>query len=91
MVLQIVVTPDCFGCEEASRLAALMRREFLELEVELHILSGADRIPPGVVATPTYLLNGRPLFLGNPRPAVLISEVARLLRCASRHRREDLS
>ncbi len=28
MVLQIVVTPECFGCDEASRLAALMRREF---------------------------------------------------------------
>ncbi len=27
MMLQIVVTPECFGCGEASRLAALMRRD----------------------------------------------------------------
>jgi len=80
MVLQIVVTPDCFGCDEASRLSVLMRREFPALEVELHVLTGAEPVPPGVVATPTYLLDGQPIFLGNPRPAALVAEVASRLR-----------
>ena len=80
MVLEIVVTEDCFGCDEASRLAALIRREFPDLKVELHILTGAEPVPPGVVATPTYLLDGRPIYLGNPRPAALVSEVANRLR-----------
>jgi hypothetical protein len=35
---------------------------------------------PGVVATPTYLLDGQPVFLGNPRPAALVTEVASRLR-----------
>jgi hypothetical protein len=83
MVLQIVVTPDCFGCDEASRLATLMRREFPALEVELHILTGAEPVPPGVVATPTYLLDGQPIFLGNPRPAALVAEVASHVRTAT--------
>jgi hypothetical protein len=80
MVLQIVVTADCFGCDEASRLAALMRQEFPDLEVELHILTGAEPVPPGVVATPTYLLDGRTICLGNPRPAALVREVASRLQ-----------
>lgn len=80
VVLQIFVTPDCFGCEEASRLAALMRREFPDLEVELHILTRAEAVPPGVVATPTYLLDGRRICLGNPRPAELAGEVASRLK-----------
>lgn len=79
MVLEIVVTPDCFGCEEASRLAALLRREFPALEVELHILGPGVSVPPGVVATPTYLLDGQLIFLGNPRQAALVTEVGRRL------------
>ena len=79
MVLEIVITPDCFGCEEASRLAALLRREFPGLEVELHILGPGDAVPQGVVAVPIYLLDGYPIFLGNPRPAALTAEVARRL------------
>jgi len=83
MVLQIVVTPECFGCDEASRLAALMRREFPGLEVELHIVTRTAQVPPGVVATPTYLLDGQPIFLGNPRPAALLSKVASCLRATN--------
>ncbi len=79
MVLQIVVTPDCFGCDEASRLAALLRRTFPDLEVELHILAGRELMPPGVVATPAYLLDGRPIGLGTPRQDALIAEVANRL------------
>src|SRR5262249_16400572 len=71
MVLEIVVTPDCFGCEEASRLAALLRREFPALGGGLHILGPGGSGPPGGGATPPYLLDGQPPFLGNPRPAAL--------------------
>jgi hypothetical protein len=79
MVLAIVVTPECFGCEEASRLAVLARQEFPDLEVELHILGRGGQAPPGVVATPTYLLDGQLVFLGNPRPATLVAELERRL------------
>jgi hypothetical protein len=80
MLLQIVVTPECLGCAEASRLVALMRREFPGLEVELHILAGTGQVPAGAVATPVYLLDGQPICLGNPRPAALVAEVARRRR-----------
>jgi hypothetical protein len=57
-----------------------MRKEFWDLKVELNILTGAEPVPPDVVATPTYLLDGRPIHLGNPRPVALVSEVANRLQ-----------
>jgi hypothetical protein len=76
MVLQIVISPDCHGCEEASTIAQEMRRRFPGLEVELVILGGAAGLPKNVVATPTYLLDGAPVSLGTPRRETLAKMVA---------------
>ncbi len=76
MVLQIVISPDCHGCEEASAIAEEMRRRFPGLEVELVILGSAAGLPKNVVATPTYILDGVPVSLGTPRAEALARMVA---------------
>jgi hypothetical protein len=76
-VLQVVVTADCIGCAEAAWLVALVRRELPQVGVELHILAGAGPTVPGIAATPAYLLDGRPIFLGNPHPEALLAVLRR--------------
>src|SRR5262249_49085891 len=68
----------------ASRLAALLRREFPNLEVELHILGPGVSVPAGGVAPPTYLLDGPPIFPGNPRQTAPGTEVRRPLQSRRR-------
>ncbi|MBI3978368.1 MAG: hypothetical protein HY331_09300 [Chloroflexi bacterium] len=77
--LQIVIAPDCHGCEEARALAAEMQAHFPHLRVELFEMDGSRLVPPGVVATPTYLLDGKVVSLGNPRREDLMREIERSL------------
>lgn len=67
-ILQVFVASDCYGCEEAIRLAGLIAQRFAALTVEIIDLDekGAVR-PDGIFATPTYVLNGQVIALGNPR------------------------
>jgi hypothetical protein len=76
MLLQIVISPDCHGCDEASMIASDMRRRIPGLEVELVILGAAAGLPKNVVATPTYLIDGVPVSLGTPRRETLAKMLA---------------
>ena len=71
-VLEIVITPHCFGCARARTLAATIASHYPALDVHVVDLSepGAQA-PPGLVAVPSYVLNGRILFIGNPTQAAL--------------------
>lgn len=76
-LLEIFVTPDCFGCEMAQRLAESVRARALpHVAIRLVDLSvpGVER-PPAVFAVPTYLLDGRVLSLGNPEEEWLIDKL----------------
>ena len=77
MRLQIVVAPGCAGCEEATRIAREIGSGWPGLEVELVELGRGTAPPPRVVATPTYLLDGDPIFLGNPSPSALWEALGR--------------
>ena len=77
MRLQIVVSPDCLGCDEAARIADEIGTRIPGLEVELVELGRGAEPPPKVVATPTYLLDGDPIFLGNPRRSALLEALNR--------------
>jgi hypothetical protein len=57
MLLQIVISSDLRGCEEASVVAAEMRRLHPDLSVELVVL-GPEVSPEERRATPRYLLDG---------------------------------
>lgn len=66
MRLEIVVAPDCLGCEQARAIAAEVRARFPGVDVDL-IEVGRERPVPAIVfATPTYLLDGVVVSLGNP-------------------------
>lgn len=75
--LQIVVAQDCYACEESRTLALEMREMFPTLAVDLVELDGSRPVPDGVVATPTYLLDGTVIALGNPRREMLVDEIIR--------------
>jgi hypothetical protein len=72
-----VVAPDCRGCEEARVVASEIRRRFPDLRVNLIELDGRQPPPERVVATPTYLLDGTVVSLGNPRLAELVLAIER--------------
>ena len=69
-MLEIYVREGCWSCAESKRTVADVQQEFPALPMKLHDIDQIE--PPDVVfATPTYLLNGRVLFLGNPTRAEL--------------------
>lgn len=63
--LEIYVTDNCWACEESHRIARRVREEYADVEVKLVDLDSEDK-PTQVFAVPTYVLNGRVIFLGNP-------------------------
>ncbi len=77
-LLQIVVSRDCATCEESRAVALEMHEMFPLLEVELVDLDAGHPVPDGVVATPTCLLDGAVVSLGNPRPEDLIRKITEL-------------
>ena len=75
--LEIVVAPDCLACEQAHVIAREVQARHPALHVDVIELDGQRLVPTGVVATPTYLLDGAVIALGNPRRDVLLQEIAR--------------
>lgn len=63
--LHVYIAEDCWSCKEARRLVTEMQRLYPNMEIELRDVNDSRR-PDYVFATPTYILNGRTLFLGNP-------------------------
>ncbi len=57
-------------------VAMAMREIFPLLRVDLIDLDAGHPLPDGVVATPTYLLDGKVISLGNPRSEDLIKTIA---------------
>lgn len=56
-------------------VALEMCERFPLLQVDIIDLDSGQPIPDGVVATPTYLLDGKVISLGNPRREDLIAKV----------------
>lgn len=75
MHLEIVVEPDCRECEEARNLAREIAAIFPDLRIELIDVDGERPIPSQVIATPTYLLGGKVISLGNPRRDDLVATI----------------
>ncbi len=70
--LEIVVSLSCVGCEEARLIAEEMRARFPSLDVDVIEIGKERPPPPKVFATPTYLLDGAVISLGNPKRDTLI-------------------
>ncbi len=63
--LHIYISETCWACQEARSIVADMRPQFPQVNIELRDLED-DRRPSQVFATPTYVLDGRTIYLGNP-------------------------
>lgn len=76
-VLTVYVARHCLGTAEATRLAAEAKQKLPAIQVRVAAL---DELPAtdlaGIPATPAYFLDGRLLFLGNPRFDELAARIA---------------
>lgn len=77
MRLEIVVSPHCRTCRLARWTALDVQERFPNLTVDLIELDGRHPTPSQVVATPTYLLDGAVIALGNPDRQVIEREIVR--------------
>lgn len=72
--LTVLVSEGCPGCARAARLVAELRSRRPDVRatlVDVDVLGPGD-LPGGVVGTPTWVLDGRPRWLGNPSLAELL-------------------
>jgi predicted thioredoxin/glutaredoxin len=77
MRLDIYISDHCDNCQEALRQAELARTV---VGVEVHVINidmTPDPVPERVIATPTYVLDGRIISLGNPYPEDLLKMLER--------------
>ncbi len=63
--LRLYVSDACWSCAETRRIVADVTPAFPELRVEWVDL-GDRPFPDDVFAVPTYALDGRVIYLGNP-------------------------
>jgi putative intracellular protease/amidase len=82
--LDVYVAAHCLGSTEARRLAGAaaacfpdLRVRVVDLDRDLDGPGGGAPPPGGVVAVPTYVLDGRVVALGNPAPEQLFARLAR--------------
>lgn len=68
--LQVYIAQDCWSCQETERIVAAVQERFSDISCEL-LDSSQIPLPDNVFAVPTYVLNGRVIYLGNPTPAEL--------------------
>jgi len=73
--LVVYVDEGCWSCQETPNILADIAPHFPNLEIELLDLRHNQK-PDYVFATPTYVLDGRIIFLGNPTSADLRRKLA---------------
>ena len=73
--LVVYVEEGCWSCQETPNILADIAPHFPDLEIELLDLRHNQK-PDYVFATPTYVLDGRIIFLGNPSSADLRRKLA---------------
>lgn len=77
--LDVYISEDCWVCVETRRIVADIRPKFPDLEVELRDIQD-DGCPSTVFATPTYVLDGRTIYLGNPTREELTQKLEDVLQ-----------
>ena len=65
IMLEVFVSSHCFVCKDSHSIAEGIRARYPEIRVWIRSID-ASTPHPEVFATPTYVLNGSTLWLGNP-------------------------
>lgn len=73
--LNIYITENCWSCEEAVRIVEDVSPLFPDVIFSLLDLQ-TNNPPEEVFAVPTYVLNGKVAYLGNPTREQLIEKLA---------------
>jgi hypothetical protein len=63
--LDVYISEACWTCNETRQIVADLRLRLPGITMELRDIAD-ERRPHSVFATPTYVLGGRAIFLGNP-------------------------
>ena len=66
MRLEIYISDHCDNCQEALRQAELARTVAGVEVCVINVDATSDPVPQRIIATPTYVLDGRIISLGNP-------------------------
>jgi hypothetical protein len=76
-LLEVYAMPDCPGWHRATALvAAASAAGIAGLAVRsVDLTQCAATVPESVIASPTWLLDGRRIALGNPDPAWLLAHL----------------
>ncbi len=79
-LLEVYVMPDCPGRQRATTLATLVRAAGIRgVKVRVVELSRPGTVVPEcVVASPTWVLDGRRIAFGNPDPDWLLARLEAL-------------
>ena len=72
--LDVYLEDTCWACSESRRIVAEIAPMVPHVEIELRDLSDKKR-PDNVFATPTYVLDGRVIFMGNPTMEELLEKL----------------
>lgn len=76
-LLRIYVSQHCWSFDEALRLAEIIKADYPDVNLEVvDFQNGEGGNPDGVFAVPTYVLDGRVISLGNPKPEELFMRLA---------------
>ncbi len=72
--LDVYIEDSCWACAESRRIVAYVAPLVPNVDIELRGLKD-ERRPSAVFATPTYVLDGRVIYMGNPTPEELLQKL----------------
>jgi len=72
--LDVYIEDTCWACAESRKIVADVVSKVPSVDIELRSLDD-DRRPNAVFATPTYVLDGRVIYMGNPTREELIQKL----------------
>ncbi len=78
--LEIYIEEGCWACKRSLELAAHVQELFPGVEVRIVGADGDGQSGNLVVATPTFILNGERVSLGNPSAAQLEAAIIAAMR-----------
>ncbi len=72
--LDVYIEDTCWACAESRRIVAYIAPLVPDVDIELRDLQDQRR-PGAVFASPTYVLDGQVVYLGNPTREELLQKL----------------
>ena len=78
--LTVFVSEHCFNCRESLVIAEEIKQKYPDVVVTVFNIDNGARPDADIFAVPTYALNGKVVFLGNPTDKEIESLLGRKTR-----------